>query len=84
MLVYTKRQGCLGNVGIMGFVFTSFQGDNYGTSSGNDEGNCMYNWTGGEVSQYKYCRYGWGQSTDTELYETIGGDEGKGIPKSVK
>ncbi len=38
-----KRQGSLGNVGIMGFVFTNFQADNYGTSSGDDEGNCMYN-----------------------------------------
>ncbi len=33
-----KRQGSLGNVGIMGFVFTNFQADNYGTSSGDDEG----------------------------------------------
>ncbi len=38
-----KRQGSLGNVGIMRFVFTNFQADNYGTSSGDDEGNCMYN-----------------------------------------
>ncbi len=38
-----KRQGSLGNVGIMRFVFTNFQTDNYGTSSGNDEGNCVYN-----------------------------------------
>ncbi len=29
--------------GIMGFVFTNFQADNYGTSSGDDEGNCVYN-----------------------------------------
>ncbi len=27
----------------MGFVFTNFQADNYGTSSGDDEGNCVYN-----------------------------------------
>ncbi len=32
-----------GNVGIMGFAFTNFQADNYGTSSGDDEGNCVYN-----------------------------------------
>ncbi len=38
-----KRQGSLGNVGIMGFVFTNFPTDNYGTSSGDDEGNCVYN-----------------------------------------
>ncbi len=34
-----KRQGSLVNVGIMGFVFTNFQANNYGTSSGDDEGN---------------------------------------------
>ncbi len=33
-----KIQGSLGNVGIMGFVLTNFQTDNYGTSSGDDEG----------------------------------------------
>ncbi len=38
-----KRQGSLCNVGIMGFVFTNFQTNNYGTSSGDDEGNCVYN-----------------------------------------
>ncbi len=38
-----KRQGSLGKVGIMGFVFTNFQADNYGTSSCDDEGNCVYN-----------------------------------------
>ncbi len=38
-----KTKGSLGNVGIMGFVFTNFQADNYGTSSGGDEGNCVYN-----------------------------------------
>ncbi len=39
----TKRQGTLGNVGIMSFAFSNFQADNYGTSSGDDEGNCVYN-----------------------------------------
>ncbi len=37
----------------MGLVFTNFQADNYGTSSGDVAGNCVYNWTGGEISQYK-------------------------------
>ncbi len=45
-----KRQGSLGNVGIIGFVFTNFQADNYGTSSGYDEGNCVSDRTGGEIS----------------------------------
>ncbi len=81
----------------MGFVFTNFQANNYGTSSGEDEGNYVYNWTVGEISQYKYCRYGWGQAyesnrnikgggwmeSSTELYEIIGGDEGKSIPKII-
>ncbi len=61
-LFLPKDKGSLGNVVIMGFVFTNFQADNYGTSSGDDEGNCAYNWTGGEISQHKYCRYGWGQA----------------------
>ncbi len=46
----------------MGFVFTNFQADNYGTSSGDDEGNCVDNWTGEEIRQYKNCRLGWGQA----------------------
>ncbi len=46
----------------MGFEFTNFKADNYGTSSGDAEGDCVYNLTGGEISQYKYCRYGWGQA----------------------
>ncbi len=33
LFLIPKRQGSLGNVGIMGFVFTNFQTDNYGTSS---------------------------------------------------
>ncbi len=37
------RKGSLSNVGIMRFVFKHFQVDNYGTSSGDDEGNCVYN-----------------------------------------
>ncbi len=40
---YQIRQGSPGNVGIMGFVFTNFQADNYGTSSGDDEEKCVYN-----------------------------------------
>ncbi len=36
-----KRQGSLGNVGIIGFASTNFQTDNYGTSSGDDERNCV-------------------------------------------
>ncbi len=32
-----KTKESLGNVGIIGFVFTNFQADNYGTSSGDDE-----------------------------------------------
>ncbi len=43
VIIYQKDKGSLGNVGIMGFVFTNFQADNYGTSSGDDEGNCVYN-----------------------------------------
>ncbi len=31
----------------MGFLFINFQADNYGTSSGDYKGNCVYNWTGG-------------------------------------
>ncbi len=31
-----KRLGNMGNVGIRRFVFTNFQVDNYGTSSGDD------------------------------------------------
>ncbi len=46
----------------MGYIFTNIQADNYGTSSGDDEGNDVYNLTGIEISQYKYCRYGWGQA----------------------
>ncbi len=46
----------------MGFVFTNFQADNYGTSSGDDEGNCVYNRTGEEIRQYKYCRLCWGKA----------------------
>ncbi len=42
-LLIPKRQGSLGNVGIMGFVFTNVQADNYGTSSGDGEENCVYN-----------------------------------------
>ncbi len=61
-LMYQKDKGSPGNVGIMGFVFTNFQADNYGTSSGDDEGNCVYNWTGGQIRQYKYCRLCWGQA----------------------
>ncbi len=38
-----KRQGSLANVRARRFVFTNFQADNYGTSSGDDEGNCVYN-----------------------------------------
>ncbi len=41
--IIPKRQGSLGSVGIMGFVLTNFPADNYGTSSGDDEGNCVYN-----------------------------------------
>ncbi len=37
------KEGSLGNVGIRRFVFTNFQADNYGTSSGDDEGNFVYN-----------------------------------------
>ncbi len=29
-------------VWIMRFVFINFQADNYGTSAGGDEGNCVY------------------------------------------
>ncbi len=58
--LYQKRQGNLGNVGIMRFVFTNLQADNYDTSSGDDEGNRIYNGTGREISEYKYCRYGRG------------------------
>ncbi len=49
-----KRHGSLGNVDITRFVFTNFEGNNYGISSGDDEGNCVYNWTGRERSQHKY------------------------------
>ncbi len=59
---YQKRQGSLGNVGTRRFVFTIFQADNYGTSSGDDEGNCVYNGMGREISQYKYCWQGWEQA----------------------
>ncbi len=38
-----KGQGNLGNAGIMRFVFTNFQADNYGTLSGDDEGNRVDN-----------------------------------------
>ncbi len=37
-----KRQGSLGNVGIKVFAFKNFQVDYYGTSSGDDEGNCEW------------------------------------------
>ncbi len=52
-----KRQGSLGNVGIMGFVFTNFQADNYGTSSGDDEGNCVgfTNKVYNHIQCYIYC-----------------------------
>ncbi len=34
--------GSLGNLGTKVFVFKKFQADNYGTSSGDDEGNCEW------------------------------------------
>ncbi len=40
---FPKRQGILGNFGIMRFVFTNFQADNYGSSSGDDDEKRMYN-----------------------------------------
>ncbi len=43
MLMYQKRQGSRGNGGIMRFVFTNFQADNYGTFSGDSEGTGVYN-----------------------------------------
>ncbi len=39
---FNKKTRSLGNVGIMGFVFTNFQTDNYGTSSDDNEGNWVY------------------------------------------
>ncbi len=41
-LLIPKKQGSLGNVGTKIFVFTNFQADNYGTSSGDDEWNSVY------------------------------------------
>ncbi len=43
---HTKKQRSLGNVGIRRFVFTNVQAGNYDTSSGDDEGNCVFNETG--------------------------------------
>ncbi len=65
-----KRQGSLGNVGIRRFVFTIFQVDNFGISSGDDEGNGVYNRTGREINQYKYCRQSWGQAYKNNLKKT--------------
>ncbi len=45
-----KRPGSPGNVGVNLFVFTNVQADNNGTSSGDDEGNCVYNKTGRDAS----------------------------------
>ncbi len=39
------------------FVFQNFPVDHYGTSSGDDEGNYVYNLTCREISWYTYCRY---------------------------
>ncbi len=64
----------------MGFVFTNFQAYNYGTSSGDDKGNCVYNLTGGDISQYKYCRYGWGQAYENN--RSI--KKGDGVESKVK
>ncbi len=43
-------------VGTRVCVFINFQADNYGTSSGDDERNCLYNWKGGEAGLCKYCK----------------------------
>ncbi len=39
-----------GHIGIRAFVLTFFLADNYNTSSGDDEGKCIYNSTCGETS----------------------------------
>ncbi len=72
-----KGQGSLVKVGIIGFAFTYFQTDNYGSSPGDDEGKCVNVWSGREVSQYKYCRYGWGQAYQNNRNIKNGGLEFK-------
>ncbi len=54
-----KSQGSLGNVGSRVFVFTDVQAHNYSTSSGDDEGNCVYNWKG--INASYVCIYSLGR-----------------------
>ncbi len=66
----TKKKG---SVGTRRFILTNIQADNYGSSSGDDDGHCVYNGTGREISQYKYFRRGRVQAYETTKYMKRGG-----------